>query len=227
MTLLIVKYTKRSDHFKMNRPIENTNLNINSWLINCGFMYGHLQDGKIYFTKITICKWLIGLNISIFTAIKWAIFMFSTQDSMISDLLGDWSYVYGPKLLLNLMMLFCEIYVLFAFILFFFSLKHPKKMLFWLEQMNFDNDNRCFRKLDLNESDLKSFTKRMCLLRIIYNGFVCSLILFFIISANYSVFKYKKAHYFYYLISIIVFCPQFYINLYVILGFLVNLYQVI
>ena len=190
-------------------------------------MYGHLQDGKIYFTKITICKWLIGLSISIFHAIKWTTFMFDSQHSMTSDLLGDWSYFYGPKLLVDFIILFCEIYVLFAFILFFISSKHSKKMLFWLEKMNFDNDNRRFRKLNLNELDLKTFTKRMSLLRIIYNGFIYSLIVFLAISANYSVFKYKKAYYFYYLISIIVFCPQFYINLYVILGFLVDFYQVI
>lgn len=218
---------KQSHYFKMDKLIENTNLNINSWLISCGLMYGHLQDGKIYFTKITICKWLIGLSISIFHAIKWTTFMFDSQHSMTSDLLGDWSYFYGPKLLVDFIILFCEIYVLFAFILFFISSKHSKKMLFWLEKMNFDNDNRRFRKLNLNELDLKTFTKRMSLLRIIYNGFIYSLIVFLAISANYSVFKYKKAYYFYYLISIIVFCPQFYINLYVILGFLVDFYQVI
>lgn len=210
----------------MEKLIENTNLNINSWLISCGLMYGHLQDGKIYFTKITICKWFIGLIISIFHAIKFTIFIFSTQDSITSDLLGDWSYFYGPKLLVNFILLFCKIYILFAFILFFFSSKHPKKMLFWLAKMNFDNDSH-FRKLNLNKFDLKTFTKRMSLLRIIYNGFVYSLILFLVISVNYSAFKYKKAYYFYYLISIIVFCPQFYINLYVTLGFLVDFYQVI
>ena len=76
-------------------------------------------------------------------------------------------------------------------------------MLFWFEHMQFDNENRCFNKLKLNQSDLKTFKRRMSLLRITYNIFVYSffvIFVIFVIFANFSTFKYKYAYYFYYFI---------------------------
>ena len=57
----------------MNKIIANANLNINSWLLSCGLMYGHLHNGIIHSTKFTILKWQIAVGISIFTIIKWGI----------------------------------------------------------------------------------------------------------------------------------------------------------
>ena len=131
------------------------------------------------------------------------------------NLLGDWSYFYGPKLLVDLITLILAIYVLLVFLLFYFSSKNPKKMLFWLEHMQFDNENRCFNKLKLNQSDLKTFKRRMSLLRITYNIFVYSffvIFVIFVIFANFSTFKYKYAYYFYYFIWITMNCHQFHVN---------------
>lgn len=210
----------------MNKFLENTNLNINSWLVNCGLMFGHLRNCKIHCTKFTFIKWLIAFSISIFTTIKWTILLLYPKDSLISHLLGDWGYFYGPKLLIDLIILFCAIFVLSVFVLFYYSSKHPKTMLFWLEKMEFDPVNRCFNNLNLNESDSMIFTKRMYLLRIIYNNFVYSFLAFYVISVNYSAFTHKRAYYIYYFISILFFCPQFYINSYCIYGSLIILYQV-
>ena len=145
---------------------------------------------------------------------------------MLTNLLGDWTFAYGPRLLVVLIILFCEIFVLSIFIIFYFSSKQPEKMLFWLKKMEFDIVNRRFTKLNLYETDSKTFTRRISLLRINYNIFVYSLILFFFISANISAFKFKKAYYLYYFISIVMYSLMFHTNLSCIYGFVVILYQV-
>ena len=38
----------------MKNLFENTDLNINSWLINWGYMNGYLKDGQIHTTKYHI-----------------------------------------------------------------------------------------------------------------------------------------------------------------------------
>ena len=44
----------------MEKLIKNTDLNINSWLINWGFLNGYLQDGQTQTTKFTIFnQWLV------------------------------------------------------------------------------------------------------------------------------------------------------------------------
>ena len=189
-------------------------------------MYGHLHDEIIHTTKFTIFKWFTYFCTSIFTTIKWTIFLFCAKESKMCNLLGDWSYFYGPKLLVDLITLILAIYVLLVFLLFYFSSKNPKKMLFWLEHMQFDNENRCFNKLKLNESDSKDFVKRMSLLFFIFNIFIYPLTIFFAISNIITVFVSRKSYHFYYIISILMFTPQFYINSSCIFGLLVVLYQV-
>ena len=120
--------------------IQNTNLNINSWLVKCGFMYGHLHDGIIQTTKFDILRWLIIVCISTFTTIKWGILLFYHKESLTSNLLGDWAYFYGPKLFADLIVLLGAVFVLSVLILLYFSSKQPKKMLFWLKHMEFDTD---------------------------------------------------------------------------------------
>ena len=122
-----------------------------SWIFSWGIMYGHLNDGIILPTKFTILYSLTAFCLTLFSSCKWTIFLFVSQDWLTANLLGDRTYIYRPRLLINLIMLFCEIFILYLFIIFYFSLKHNKKMLFWLEQMELDKVNRCFSKLKFNE----------------------------------------------------------------------------
>ena len=174
---------------------------------------------------------LILLNVPyciiIFTIIKWTIFLLSAQNSHLANYLGDFSYFYGPKLLVNFILIFCASFDLSTFIIFYFSSKHPKKMLFWLEQMQFDIVNRRFNKLNFNKSDSNTFIRRMSLLKIIYSITVYALIPILLISINYSAFKHQKAYFYYYFISSLIYCPQFYLNLSCSFGFLVIFYQVL
>ena len=80
-------------------------LDINSWLVSCGLMSGHLHDGIIQSTKFDILKWLIIIFISIFTTIKWAILLFCHKESLTPHLFGDFAYFYGPKLFADLIVL--------------------------------------------------------------------------------------------------------------------------
>ena len=210
----------------MNKLIENTNLNLNYWLVSCGLMFGHLHDGIIYYTKYILLKWLAAFCLTIFTAIKWVVILLSGNQSEVSNLLGDFACLFGSRKLVDFMVIILTIHVLSSFIIFYLSSKHPKKMLFWLEQMEFDPVNRRFNKLNLNESESKNFNWRMSWLRIIYNTFVYSFFVFFTISAYYSTFERKKAYFIHYFISISLFSIQFFINCYFIYGFLIILYQV-
>ena len=137
----------------MEKLIEKSNLNVNFWLLKVGLMYGHLHDGIIQTTKFGILKCSTVFCFSIFTTIKWTIYLFCAKESRMCNLLGDWSYFYGPKLLVDLILLILANFVLFVFLLFYFSSKNPKKMLFWLDHMQFDSENQCFNFLKLNQSD--------------------------------------------------------------------------
>ena len=49
-----INKTTRRAHLKMQNWIENTDLNINSWLITWSFLNGYLKDGQIEATRDTI-----------------------------------------------------------------------------------------------------------------------------------------------------------------------------
>ena len=104
---------------KMEKLIEKSNLNVNFWLLKIGLMYGHLHDGIIQTTKFGILKCSTVFCFSIFTTIKWTIYLFCAKESRMCNLLGDWSYSYGPKLLVDLILLILANFVLFVFLLFY------------------------------------------------------------------------------------------------------------
>ena len=116
----------------MEKLIEKSNLNVNFWLLKVGLMYGHLHDGIIQTTKFGILKCFTVFCFSIFTTIKWTIYLFCAKESRMCNLLGDWSYFYGPKLLVDLILLILAIFVLFFFLLFYFSSKILRKCCFGL-----------------------------------------------------------------------------------------------
>ena len=101
----------------MDELVNKSNLDINSLLINWGLISGHLHDGIIEPTKFgRFNQWFTFFS-CLFTAIKWSILLFNPKDSEMVNLLGDWGHVFGPKiiidsmilsgLLINCMLIFC------------------------------------------------------------------------------------------------------------------------
>lgn len=70
----------------MNKIIENTNLNINTLLINWSLMNGYSHDDVIETTKFGCFNQWFGFLVCLFTAIKWSILLFSPQDSEMSKI---------------------------------------------------------------------------------------------------------------------------------------------
>ena len=120
------------------------------------------------------------------------------------------------------------IYLESVIILFYYSSKHSNKMFYWLEKMEFDSVNRCFTKLNLNESDSKKFINRISLLRFNLISFIHFFVTFFVISSCFTLLKRSalKPYYVYYIISILIFAPQLYLNISYICEILIIFYQV-
>ena len=61
---------------------------------------------------------------------------------------------FWPKLIADVILNFITVNSLLKILLFYFCVNfNSKKMLFWLEFIEFDVDNRCFKKMKLNKSD--------------------------------------------------------------------------
>ena len=55
-----------------------------------------------------------------------------------ANLLGEWAYYFGPKIIFDSLIIFLAIYVISVKLLFVYASKHPQKMLYWLDAMEFD-----------------------------------------------------------------------------------------
>lgn len=210
----------------MKNLIENANLNVNSWLINWGLLSGHLKDGIFETTDFSKLNQWIGFSSNLFTSIKWSILLFYPKQSEMSNLLGDWAYFLGPKIIMSSMILDIAIHYLIVHCLFNLCSKHPKKMFYWLDSLEFDSANSCFAKLNLNSSDSKSFIKRISLLSLVLNSFCYPFMIFYAIVCIILAFKYETDYFFYYLISILTYCLQFHYALNCVFGLTVILYLV-
>ena len=148
----------------------NTDLNINSWLINWGYMNGYLKDGQIHANKYYIIYQLMVIIMLLLNLIRSVILLFSAKESHISLLLGDWSYFLGPRIMLNGIIFSVCFYILMLMAFFKFCTRNSQKMFYWLKIMDYDSETRCYFNMNLNESDSKMFIKRSL---IFINAFMC------------------------------------------------------
>ena len=191
-------------YLNVKNLIENADLNINSWLIKWGFINGYLKDGQIHTTKFTIIyQWTVIMILSLHT-IKFTIFLFSKKESKITNQLGDWSYFFAPRLVMNGIVLTCFVYIFLVMIYFKFCLRNLKDNFYWLNIMEYHTENRGFFNLNLNKSDLKIFIKRISLFAFSLEYLVFSFIMFFALTSFISIFKYINDYQLNYLISVII-----------------------
>lgn len=134
--------------------VDQSDLSINSWLIRWGLMSGEYKDGKINTTKFGLINQLFAFWLFVYAIIKWTILLFFPEDSLLANQLGEFAQWYGPKLITDVILNFTAVNSLLIILLFYFCANfNSKKMLFWLDFMEFDADNRRFKKMKLNNSD--------------------------------------------------------------------------
>ena len=141
--------------------VDQSDLSINSWLIRWGLMSGEYKDGKINTTKCGLINQLFAFWLFVYAIIKWTILLFSPKDSLTANLLGEWAYYFGPKIIFDLFIIILSVYVIVVKLLFVYASINTKKMFYWFEAMKFNPVDRSFEKLNLNESQSKKFVKRM------------------------------------------------------------------
>ena len=202
---------------------ENTDLNINSWLVTWGFMNGYLKDGQIRSNKYASFYQLMVVLITLINNIRFIILLLNPKESKITLELGDWSYFIGPRIVINSVCFLCCSYVLITMAFFQFCNRKEKKMLYWLRIMDYDNENRCFYRLNLNESDSEMFIKRSLILINVFKWFSVTFLTAFIIVNCISVPMYLNDYYIEHFIAILFFsishyqCANYYLGLPVIL----------
>ena len=194
----------------MQNWIENTDLNINSWLITWGYLNGYLQDGQIQTTKYTIIyQWIVIIIVAI-NAIRFGILLSNPKGSLICYQLGDWGYFLGPRLIINGLCFVGCCYAIVVIAFFKFCTRNLKMLFYWLNIIEYDNEIRCFFNMNLNESDSKMFIKRISIFKTVFKYFTVLIIPFYAFVNLLSVFLYIKDYYLNYLVGIIVFLPALY-----------------
>ena len=195
-------------------------------LINWSLMSGYLHDDDIETTRFGCFYQWLGFCFCSFTAIKWSILLFCSNNSQIANLLGEWGSYFGPKIIIDMVLVFIAVYIIAVKLLFIYASKHTKKLFYWLDAMEFNPVNQSFDKLNLNEIDSKMFMKRLSLSIFLLKCFTYMIMIFYIITNFVLTFKHKYGYYLNYLISALLYLPQNYLNAKFIFGFLVILYPV-
>ena len=210
----------------MKNYFENTDLNINSWLINWGYMDGYLKDGQIHTTIYYIMYQLIIMIILLLNVIRFIILLFNAKESHISLVLGDWGYFLGPRVIINGIIFFACSYLLVLMAFFKFCARNLQKMFYWLNIMDYDSETRCYYNMNLNESDSKAFIKRSL---IFINAFKCFTVVFMsihLIVVFISVFIHLDDYYLNQLIAFMIYFPALYYGIAYCYGLPIILYLV-
>ena len=211
----------------INNFIEAFSLDINLWLIKYGLMTGHLHDGtSIEVTENAIINQRICILLCLFTSIKWMFLIFQPEESQIVDQLGDWSPFFGPKVILDAMLIISSIHSLAIILLFNVGSRNPKRMFYWLDSMEYDPRNRNFPKMNLNDNDSKILFKRFTLTLRTAMGFNYLYIIFYGINSCILAYLYRYEYFFQYFISILLFDYQITYMVNHVYGLIIISYQV-
>ena len=210
----------------MDLALEKTNIDINSLLISWGLMPGEYHNGVIKTTKFGLFNMWFAFLLFSWESIKWIILMFYTENSQIAIYLGEWHQYYGPKLVVDIAAASETLNSIALISLYYFSLRNQKKMLFWLDFMDFNSETRFFYKMNLRESESKKFTKQLALMWFILKQINYFLDLFSFATFLISFLLFKHDHYVYYLISIFSFSISVYYLANHWFGLTLILYQV-
>ena len=167
---------------------------------------GEYKDEVFITTKFARFNNWFSFWLFIITIIRWITLMFNEKESQTAIYLGEWSDWFGPKAVTNTMLVIQPINSLILFFVFYLAAKNPKKLLLWLDFMQFDNDSRCFTKMDLNQVDSQKYIKQFALPRLIVKHICYSVTYSSMIILIVSLYYFENRHHFFYGISFIFFC---------------------
>ena len=177
----------------------NSDLDINQWLINWGLLKGEYKDEIFTTTKFGLINNWFSFWVFLLALIKWATLMFCEKQSKIAYYLGEWGDWFGPKLVLDAILSVQPFNSLILwYFVFYYASKNSKKLLFWLDFMQFDNESRCFTKLDLNETDSKKYIKQFAMSRVIVKHICYSVTYLSMLVLIVSLFYFENRNHFLY-----------------------------
>lgn len=208
----------------MDKIIEKSDLNINSWLISWGLMRGEYHDGVFKITIRTVLQQLLVFSLSLFQLVKWLILIFNAEDSDLSHYLGEWAHYLGPKLIVDTIVILEPVNSL-SLIFYFGSTSNPK-LLYWLDLMHFDVEKRCFDKMDLNEKDSKKLMVQFALASWALKRIIVFLDSITFIVIYVSFFFFTNDYHIYYFISIALFTADVWYLSFHWFGLVMVFYQV-
>ena len=210
----------------MKNFFENTDLNMNSWLINWGYMTGYLKNGQIQTNESYIEYQFVVIIILVLNVIRFIILLFSTKGSQTSSILGDWGYFLGPSVMINGIILAAFSYALMLMAFIKFCARNSQKMFYWLKIMDYDSETRCYPNMNLNELDSKIFIKRSLIFIIAFKCFTIVLMPLFLIVIFVSIFMNLDDYYLNRLIGFLIFFIASYHGIAYSIGLPVILYLV-
>ena len=130
-------------------------------------MTGYLIDGQIHSTEYYIIYQLVAIIILLLNLIRFTILLFSAKESQTSLELGDWSYLFGLRVMVNGIIVIGCSYILMLMAFFKFCARNSQKMFYWLNIMDYHSETRCYYNMNLNESDSKIFINRSLILIVV------------------------------------------------------------
>ena len=171
--------------------LDKIDLNINKILIDCGLMYGIYEDGVIKTTKFGILNMAFTFTILAINAIKCSVLIFFHEDSRVAIYLGEFFQYFGPKVVVDFAAFILLGHPTILVVLFYLM---SKKMLIWIDHMQFNSETRCFYKLNLNVSDSNRFTKQFTLLWFIVKplAYFLGLITGIVVLVSFLIFKHDN-----------------------------------
>ena len=99
-------------------------------------------------------------------------------------------------------------------------------MLYWIDAMEYNEENRSFDKLNLNENDLKKFIKRLSLSIFLLRCFTYEFIILYYTVTPILIFKHQDSYHLNYFISTWFFLLEVFNGIHCLFGILGILYPV-
>ena len=179
--------------------MDKLNLNINSLLISWGLMKGEYHEQTIKTIKFGLINNWFCFLITLFNLIRFIFYSFYPKTSLIIRQLGDFGWLIGPKLMLDLIIINIKINSIVLVLLFRFTNK-----LFWLEFIKYDYDKQRFAKMNLDNNDSQRFTERFAMIMSIVKMLSYFCVSFYIFINSLSLYLFENDYYLNYIISLII-----------------------
>ena len=88
----------------MDFSLDKINLDVNSMLMNWGLIRGRYEDDVIKTTKFGLLNMAFIFTLYLYEGIKWNVLMFYPLESQIAYYLGQFVQYFGPKLVVDLIL---------------------------------------------------------------------------------------------------------------------------